>query len=176
MDYSYSEINEILESVTHQISFAKQKTQFLNERVNYLEEERNKKDEEICELLRKETLSQTNISHLENELQKTRLELEVVREELESMRKVSQIIHYEKENARLQLHIKNLEARLAEDKNQDDSDGSDIEVYEKIINNTLYYISKDKTKSIFHVHDDGSIGKRMGRLENVKGKLKPVWI
>lgn len=116
-----------------------------------------------------------NIENLNKKI--TSLESNLVRyeEEISSMRRVSQIILYEKENARLQTQVKALEDKIKKLQVQPEPQAEDLEVYEKTINKIVYYISNDEAKRIFVKNSDGEIGEEVGKLVPRAGKLKPEW-
>ena len=137
----------------------------------------------------------TNVKDLQNSIKR-------IEEENTNFKKVSQIIAYEKENSKLKEEIKSLNNKLAKVESgtksvqcviptqqepivlqqtrepvQDDiEDDVDLAVFEKKINKMVYYVSDDDAMRIFTKTPEGDIGDELGRLVNVDGKLKPLWI
>jgi hypothetical protein len=97
-----------------------------------------------------------------------------------SFRKVSRIVYFENENARLRERIEHLEAQL--DSQPDAQHGCDIgvgpdeviEVYEKKIKGVLYYVSS--TDGIVYTRlGDGSVGEDVGVLaKSADGRTRLV--
>lgn len=122
-------------------------------------------------------LKDEEISTLKSRVCSLEKEIEHHKEEILSFRRVSQIIHYEKENAKLHQMVKTLERKLVElkEKEVEKSDELSFEVFEKKIDKIVYYISSDSQKRIFEKLGDGEIGDELGYLVLVDGKLKPKW-
>ena len=147
--------------------------------------------EKTCDYLKqlfqsKQKIVQEQINVIDNLNSRIRdLESEIQRyeEELLSYRRVSQIIQYEKENNRLQTVVKTLEQKIKsltvaqeeQPPSSSSSESSELNVYEKKIGSTVYYISDDAEHKIFEKIGDGEIGEELGKLVSVNGRLKPKW-
>lgn len=128
----------------------------------------------------------TNINGVIDGLKSKIVQLE---EENKSFTKVSQIIAYEKENARLKSEVSRL-SELVESKNapkptideQHDSSTShlvepeDCKVIEKKINGKKYYVAVGTDEeTVFGILENGKIGQKLGVIRRFDGKAKVVW-
>lgn len=109
-----------------------------------------------------------------------------------NFRKVSRIIAFENENARLKVEMESLKKRLiqkdeksiedqiqelnsdivekimssdSEDGGGEDDEDEALDLYEKKIKGTVYYITNDDARRLFEKMSDGSVGKEIGKLE-----------
>ncbi len=107
-------------------------------------------------------------------------------EENKAFLKVSQIVAYEKENAKLRKEIEHLKRQVKPDlvlheetkiQETQEKQEPELNVYEKKIKGTVYYVSDDADMCIFMKNPDGDIGEEVGRyqLDESSGKNKPVF-
>ncbi len=108
---------------------------------------------------------------VENE--KLQAQYRYIEEENANLVKVSQIIAYEKENAKLKLQLLQLQnmitSAVPKEIEQTEED-QDITLYEKRIDKIMYFISDDEDKRVFIRTSQGDVGDEIGRLVILNGK------
>lgn len=197
MEYTLEGIKDNMVTTTERV-FMK-----LEKLVQSYQETCNKLLEEVKALTVKQKDNEDTISKLssenarivelasgqEKEVKALKQTIAVLEEENHGFKKVSQIIHYEKENNKLRQQVTKLEERLKkqdvapiatvvtiENVVEEPVADAGVEVYEKKINKIVYFVSNDESMRIFEKTEDGDIGEEVGHLETVNGKLKPIWL
>ena len=104
--------------------------------------------------------------------------LSELKDEILNFKRVSQIIAYEKENARLKKEIELLRAKAhvpaiisVPPVQTIVSEEIELEFIEQTIDNIDYYVTDDKNKHIYEKLPDGDVGEHLGSII----KKKAVW-
>ena len=92
-------------------------------------------------------------------------------EENKSFMKVSQLIAYEKENAKLRQQLATLTETLEKVRKEEDEE---VTVSARKINKKWYYVSDDQNMIIYE-NNDGEVGAQVGNMILVNGNLKAVF-
>ena len=92
-------------------------------------------------------------------------------EDISSFKRVSQIIAYEKENARLKKQIEQLikEQKRERERFNDLDQELELALVEITIDNIEYYVTDDKTKIVYEKLSNGDVGEELGTI--VKKKM-----
>jgi len=166
----------------------------LEGRVADLEKEREKAMCDLATLKHERDAALKDAAHYKEQVRDLKQAIAALEEENIGFKRVSQIIHYEKENAKLRVLITQLEDRLKkpmplptqdsklteqphQEPEQEPSEPlePEVEVYEKKIGKTIYFVSNDESMRIFEKTPEGEVGEELGCLQKINGKLKAVW-
>lgn len=174
-------LKESIDEKDEKIKIYEQRIDISNEEKQWLTKTCDKQIQTIKEL-------EKEVSILRKQLASSQQEVIEATKDQQEFTKVSQLIHLEKENAKLRADIALLNDRISRKGEKPHSRPQspiaaatpvpvpdDVSVYEKTIKGKTYYITDDDHMLIYDILEDGVMGPKLGQLVKQDNKTKVVW-
>lgn len=197
-DNTISTLNKKIKILTKDHQQISQENDDLQNQLQTSIEILNVADSKLLKLIDKNNMLSNENQMLSLELQNANSTIRQLQETISSMEqdkrefsKVSHVVALEKENSKLRSDIESMkrtngmqnkptiEQHMVVDKEVTSQpvEEAEIDVFEKKIKGSIYYISCQDNSTIYAKNDDGTIGSILGRLEKdkISQKTKVKW-